>query len=440
MNPSDLPVPEPDYRALVQPDRVHRSVYTDAAVFELELQRVFGRAWLYIGHESQVREVGDFATAWIGRQPVIMIRHADRSVQVLHNRCPHRGVMVITEERGNTGNLLRCPYHGWTFRTNGALVLAPLRDGYPHAERMPADECFGMRRVTRVESYRGFVFASLASLDDPMPPLRTFLGAAGEWIDAIVDRSPEGEVDVSGGVHKYYTRGNWKMQLENLNDLYHPQFAHASSTDKNNRQFTRRYGDEAGPLIDTAETGSSWDASEAAGIDWGLSWCGPLPFNHKARGGALFEAHREALARRHGAERADEILSERFHNVVLYPSAVLQLASSHVRTIRPVSPQLTEIRVYPIRLKGVPDEINRELIRYLNITHSAASLIQTDDTEMFRRAQGGLASEGQDWVWLNRYLNAERVEGGVRKSVGTSELVMRNQYRAWLQYMTAAKA
>ena len=439
MKSTDLPFREPDYRELVQPDRVHRSVYTDAALFELEMQRIFGRAWLYIGHESQVPAVGDFAAAWMGRQPVIMIRHTDRSVQVLHNRCPHRGVMVVTEERGNTGNLLRCPYHGWTFRTNGQLVLAPLRDGYAEAEKMPADECFGMRRVARVDAYRGFVFASLAPAEDPMPSLREFLGTTREWIDAIVDRSPEGEVDVSGGVHKYYTRGNWKMQLENLNDLYHPQFAHASSTDKNNRQFTRRYGDDAGPLIDTAETGSSWDASEAAAVDWGLSWCGPLPFNHKARGGPLFEAHRAALAARHSAQRVDEILTERFHNVVLYPSVVMQLASSHVRTIRPVSAELTEIRVYPIRLKGVPQEINRELIRYLNITHSAASLIQTDDTEMFRRAQGGLATEAQDWVWLNRYTDLERNEGGVRKSRGTSELVMRNQYRAWLQYMTASK-
>jgi hypothetical protein len=147
------------------------------------------------------------------------------------------------------------------------------------------------------------------------------------------------------------------------------------------------------------------------------------------------EAHRAALAKRHSQPRVDEIMSERFHNVVLYPSAVMQLASSHVRTIRPISPDLTEVRVYPIRLLGAPEEINRELIRYLNITHSAASLIQTDDVEMFRRAQGGLCSEGHEWVWLNRYMHAEQELDGVRRSVGTSELVMRNQYRGWLRYM-----
>jgi phenylpropionate dioxygenase-like ring-hydroxylating dioxygenase large terminal subunit len=435
MNLTDLPGRELDLDALVKPDRVHRSVYTDAVIFELELRRIFGRAWLYIGHESQVPRQGDFVAAWMGRQPVIMIRHGDGEVHVLHNRCPHRGVMVVSEEQGNTGSLLRCPYHGWSFRTNGDLVLAPLRDGYPEHERMVGDRCFGMQRVSRVERYRGFVFASLAAPDDPLPALADVLGPARNWIDAIVDRAPEGEVDVRGGVHKYVVRGNWKLQLENLNDLYHPQFAHASSADKQNRQFTRRYGDAAGPHIDTAERGSSWDAAEAAGIDWGLSWCGPLPFNHNARGGPLVEAHRAALAKRHSQPRVDEIMSERFHNVVLYPSAVMQLASSHVRTIRPISPDLTEVRVYPIRLLGAPEEINRELIRYLNITHSAASLIQTDDVEMFRRAQGGLCSEGHEWVWLNRYMHAEQELDGVRRSVGTSELVMRNQYRGWLRYM-----
>ena len=440
MNPFDLPprTPDsrtPDFGALVQPDRVHRTLYTDQAIFDLEMERIFGRAWLYIGHVSQVPREGDFLAAWMGRQPVIMIRDGKGEVHVLHNRCPHRGAMLVSEERGNVGNVLRCPYHGWTFRHSGRLMLAPMRDGYAERYRMLEDAAFSVEQVARVETYRGFVFASLAPKDYALPALAEFLGQTGAWIDAIVDRAPEGEVDVSGGVHKYFVRGNWKTQVENLNDLYHPQFAHACTSDKRDRQFKRRYGDDTGAHIDVAETGSSWDAMEAAGIDWGLSWCGPLPFNHDARGGPLVEAHRAALAERHSAERVEEIMSERFHNVIVYPSVVMQLASSHVRTIRPISPDLTEIRVYPIRLMGAPEEINRQLVRYLNITHSAGSLIQTDDVEMFRCVQAGLASEGQDWVWLNRYVDAEQEQDGVRRSVGTSELVMRNQYRGWLRYM-----
>ena len=88
-------------------------------------------------------------------------------------------------------------------------------------------------------------------------------------------------------------------------------------------------------------------------------------------------------------------MTDFFHNLIVYPSVVMQLASSHVRTIRPIAHDRTEIRVYPIRLKGAPEEINRQLVRYLNVTHSAGSLIQSDDVEMFRRVQGWLKTGGR---------------------------------------------
>ncbi len=426
---------EPDLSELVHADRVSRRLYLDPAIFELEMQRIFGRAWLYLAHESQIPKEGDYVTAWMGRQPVIAVRHKDGQVQVLHNRCAHRGVMVITEERGNTGNTIRCGYHGWTFRTNGELVLAPMRDAYAGRYDMNDHARFGLARVPRVASYRGFIFASLAPKDDPLPDLPEFLGEGLRCIDMLVDRAPEGEVDVSGGVHKYIVRGNWKAQIENLNDNYHPPFSHASTVSADQRQFRRRVGDDSGVHLDTREQGSDWDSVAAVGLDWGSSYCGPLPFNHKARGGPLFEAHCTALRARHSPQKVEEIMTDFFHNVIVYPSVVMQLASSHVRTIRPIAPDRTEIRVYPIRLKGAPDEINRQLIRYLNITHAAGSLIQSDDVEMFRRVQGGLASEGHEWVWFNRHM----ADDATRQGGGTSEVVMRNQYRAgYLRYMAGA--
>src|SRR5260221_679290 len=74
---------------LVQPDRVHRSVYADPAIFELELERIFGRAWLVLGHESQVRNAGDYFTTRMGREPAIVARHDDGSLRALINRCAH---------------------------------------------------------------------------------------------------------------------------------------------------------------------------------------------------------------------------------------------------------------------------------------------------------------------------------------------------------------
>src|SRR5262245_45003639 len=98
---------------LVQPDRVHRSVYADPQIFELEMERLFGRAWLVLGHESQVKAPGDYFTTRMGREPVIVVNDAGE-IHALINRCAHRGSMVCAEGRGNTERFV-CPYHGLSY-------------------------------------------------------------------------------------------------------------------------------------------------------------------------------------------------------------------------------------------------------------------------------------------------------------------------------------
>ena len=91
---------------LIEPGRVHRRVYTDPDIFELEMERIFGRAWLFVGHASQVPRSGDYVTTELGRQPVVMTRHRDGSVHVLLNRCTHRGAKVVNERRGHAPRLV----------------------------------------------------------------------------------------------------------------------------------------------------------------------------------------------------------------------------------------------------------------------------------------------------------------------------------------------
>ena len=113
---------------LIEPGRVHRSVYLDPDIFDLEMERIFGRTWIYVGHASQVPEAGDYFTTRIGRQPVIMCRHKDGEVYVLFNRCSHRGPMVCNLESGNAKRF-ECLYHGWAYDTNGDLLAVPMPDG-----------------------------------------------------------------------------------------------------------------------------------------------------------------------------------------------------------------------------------------------------------------------------------------------------------------------
>ena len=144
--------------SLIEPGRVSRLVYTDPNVFELEMERIFGRAWLYVGHESQIPNPGDYFTTDLGRQPVIMIRQNDQSIRVLLNRCTHRGAKVVNEVCGHARHM-SCLYHGWTYDTDGTLLAVPVPEGCPAGFE---NKNYSLAQAPRMETYRGFVFASLS--------------------------------------------------------------------------------------------------------------------------------------------------------------------------------------------------------------------------------------------------------------------------------------
>ena len=228
------------YAKLVEPDRVHKSLYTDQEIFQAELDNIFYKSWIYVGHESQVKEPGDYWTTVIGEQPMIFVRGEDGNCHVLYNRCPHRGAIMCPDRYGNAGPWFRCTYHAWQFSLDGSLMTIPVQKGYDGTRFDPDDEQFQMRRAARVESYRGFVFASLSAKG---PDLAAHLGHARASIDELVDKAPGGAVDLLGGVHKYLFRGNWKLQMENTVDMYHVPFSHESTLRRDGRQFSRRRGD-----------------------------------------------------------------------------------------------------------------------------------------------------------------------------------------------------
>lgn len=152
-----------DIDALVQPHQVHRDLYLDPTLFDLEMQRLWARCWLYVGHASQVPQAGDFITAQLGSQPVLMLRRTDGGVSVLLNRCAHKGAMLTREPSGNAGRTLRCPYHAWSYRLDGSLLGIPLRDGYAAPEFADAPARQGLARYGEVAVHRGFVFARASS-------------------------------------------------------------------------------------------------------------------------------------------------------------------------------------------------------------------------------------------------------------------------------------
>src|SRR5438093_9236988 len=107
---------------------VGREIFCDQEIYDQEQERIFARCWLFVGHESQIPNPGDFILSRMGEEQVIVTRDRDRKVHVLLNSCRHRGNLVCRYDQGNA-NIFTCTFHGWTYDSTGALVALPFHDG-----------------------------------------------------------------------------------------------------------------------------------------------------------------------------------------------------------------------------------------------------------------------------------------------------------------------
>lgn len=422
---------------LVEPDRVHRSVYTDQAIFDAEMEKIFERIWVYCGHASQVKAPGDYHAVTIGRQPMVMVRQADGGIQVLYNRCPHRGVQVVGNQCGNTGGALVCSYHAWSFHLDGSVRAIPLAQGYENTRMTRDNPDCSMRRAARVDSYRGFVFASLAP---DGPSLLEFLGEARVAFDDMCDRSPEGEVEVVPYCHRVIQQSNWKFFMENQLDALHPSVTHQSTGIAAGR-VERRLKAERGAaplyyhyLSAFASSFEQWDNVQTLNFPRGhgilKAYMGLRPQD------ADTKAHEALLQQAYGKEKTEEYLSRSIHHVLVYPYLSVQSPLQQLRCLRPIAPDKTLSEIWHFRLKGAPEPIYRRSLWYFNLVNSPATMINADDLENWTKAQWGLQSKGLDWVSFHRWYGDDREENGVTYSNhGTSEAVMRNQFRAWAEYL-----
>ena len=245
-------------------------------------------------------------------------------------------------------------------------------------------------------------------------------------------------------MHRYAYNGNWKLQVENVLDSYHVPFGHASTVNKRGVQFARREGDQKGAAVvetEKKQTAASWKDRKSYIVGNGHGW---TQQHHARRRQALEPGLRRVQARagREGRRRAraQQILTPRLHNSLIYPNMSIMGLNIHVRVIKPIAVDRTEVTIYPIRLVGAPPAMNFGNIRLLNVTHSAASFVQTDDLESFVRAQKGLRSHATDWVDISRGLGDEEPdrELNATRALATHEMVVRAQYKAWLGYMRGA--
>jgi phenylpropionate dioxygenase-like ring-hydroxylating dioxygenase large terminal subunit len=433
-----------DIRGLVRPDHVHRRVYADEAVFALEQERIFSRLWIYVAHESQLKNPGDFVRTRLAHHEILVTRHNDGKIYVLQNRCPHRGARLCMVDRGNS-RLFSCPYHAWVFRPDGSLSTVPHRKSYPESFDVD-DPQHHMKRIDNVESYRGFVFATL----NPDPaPLADHLGPMTEIIDNLVDRAPDGEVEIADSSFTLEYRGNWKLHMENAADVFHPSFVHSSSV------MPARRAPANASVLDNDQTREMLMANGFSTTDWeriqltGLSGGHTFMTNIYTQGVLVSEdkdkdpvaaRYKAALVAKIGPERAASVLAVNRFNNIIYPNLILNAQHQQMRVTIPISADRTIVRVHCFKLKGAPDEMFHRAVRFLSTLGSPASMIFSDDVEMLERCQQGLTKDGEMWVDFSRGFDSDQPAKDGETSGAASELPMRNQFKAWVEYMTAEAA
>ena len=426
---------------LVEPDRVHRHVYTDAQIFDLEMERIHERVWIYCGHESQVQQPGDYYTVQIGRQPMLMVRGNDRKVHVLYNRCPHRGNMMCGDRYGNTGEFFRCSYHAWTFHHDGKLKNIPMMESGYEGTKLTRDnpDC-NMKNAARVDAYRGFVFASLVQ---DGPSLTEFLGHSKIAFDDMCDRAPMGEVEIVPNCFRVIQNSNWKIFLENQLDALHPSVTH-QSTGRAALEVENEIKKETGhaPLsyhmlsAFASVTIEKWDGFQTLNYPNGhcilTGYMGLRPQDPDTL------AYEKTLVAAYGEKRKEEILSTNIHHVLIYPGLSVQSPLQQLRAVRPLGVDKTLTEIWHFRLKGAPEPIYRRSLAYYNLVNSPATLVNADDLENFWKIHQGLSSDGGDWVNFQRHYGRDVEKDNVvetQPGMGTSEAPMRNQMKAWAQYM-----
>jgi phenylpropionate dioxygenase-like ring-hydroxylating dioxygenase large terminal subunit len=425
-------------RELLRGGEVHRDVYTDEELFELEMERVWRTAWVYLGHDSQVPAPGDYYATEIAGQPLLMTRSQDGEVRVLFNRCAHRGAKLVSAVSGNCGGILRCPYHGWTYRLDGSLRTVPLRSGYAGTGLDESAAAQGLSPVPGLAVHRGFVFIRLS------PEGRTFRDYFGDSlssIDNLADRSPDGRLEIVGAPLRYLHECNWKMFIENLNDTMHPMVAHESSAGTARDLWKDQPAEARKPMVieQFLPFVSSYDFFDQMGVkiyDHGHSYTGVNFSIHSSYSG--MPEYEALLERAYGAERARAILSEIRHNTVLYPSLTVKGAIQTIRVVRPLAVDRTLVESYTMRLVGAPDALLERSITYNRLINSPASVVGHDDMHCYRQIQEGLAAGANEWVSICRNYSPAGEDRGIAGTYnGTSEVSVRGQFRAWIAAMTS---
>ncbi len=423
--------------------QISREIFVNEEIYQREQEQVFTRAWLFVGHESQIPKPGDYFVSCMGEESVILCRDREGQVHVFLNSCRHRGMKVCRYDEGNTP-VFTCPYHGWSYATDGKLVGVPF---YKDAYRGKLDKSmWGLVEVAQICNYKGAIWATW---DESAPPFLEYLGDFKLFLDLSLDSwdGREGGTEVLGGIQKWLIPCNWKFPAENFSgDSYH-NISHRSvdlvgigpsgtgRRDMRELQMSRRLhvslperGHQTGVYV------LPGDAST------------PPAYQHAPIVSEYFRHCEEERRRRRGKwGRLIGSPGEIFPNTALHPRQPRSIAVWHPR-----GPHRTEVWRWYLVDRDSPPEV-KDFLRLYYIRYSGpGGMTEQDDMENWNYAhaasRGIIArrhpysyEQGLGYERANFECDGLRFPGMVTDltEVRSSEDNLRNFYKRWSEFMDA---
>ena len=391
---------------------VNRRSMTEHDVLVREREHVFGRNWLFIGHESELIGPHDTRTRTVAGRPLIFCRDGSGQIRVFVNSCPHRGNVLCRDEH-TTSRTMRCFFHGWTFSTQGQLVSLADEEGYgPFFDRSR----YALAGPAMTDTYAGFVFSCF---DPSAPPLSEYLGGAKPYLDLVAARGLDEGMEVVGGVQRYSIRANWKLLAENSVDSYHALYTHKRWFDLLRASGTDGEARRSQSVSQVIELGNGHVVTRAAVLD--------------TAAGAVAQAEedrRQQIAQRLGAEWAEMLTTTRallvFPNLVVIdlPPAIT------IRTFEPESVDLMRVAAYPLAPRDDAPDLRQRRLDFYSAFWGPAGMGTPDDIEALEGCQRGFAAVNElEWSDISRGMHNERPRG-------VDELQMRTFWRRWNELMT----
>jgi len=424
-------------------------VFNDRPLHELELDRIFTRAWVFVGHESEIPARGDYVQRRVGRDPFVLVRGEDGEIRLLFDTCRHRGAMVCRAERGNAA-LFRCPYHGWTYKNTGALVGAPfLKDAY--GSDLDKSK-LGLFAAPHVESLHGFIFASL---DPDAPSLEKYLGEMKWHFDLFWGQCEEGW-EVIGEPQRTVVDADWKTAAENFSgDDYHTMYLHRSTIETGIMEGPAESADVSGWLDGYHVQAGNGHHLVRVVLPPKIE--GPGFFGYPEEVKKLFSPELQGEELYEGAKRTLGIVGLAFPNFgfLSFPfrhgrEVPEPVATMTVKTFEPRGPGEMVITSWALCPKGAPEDFRRETYRTTMGTFSAGGTFEQDDSDPWisiarsaGTAYGRKLGMKLDYrMGLKGTASSRRVDHypgpGLAHYPMLEEGAQRGFHRRWLQFMRAA--